>query len=603
MKKYLPLGLLVIVAGLVFIGIKYIPQLTQQADVIRSERTLSHIAKESVLEKHILPPPEESSSFEKLSGPLSQPDVCPNLPGYQLTIPVGYQLVSGQCVATPDVCPNINGIQTTVPNGYQLVGGQCTCLHPGTPSCGLVQPPQPPVNLCSGVAQPITSTVTFGPQSGTYSAGSPGKTFGVYTLKANCPVTVFKLTAEPAWTTTSSYSTTNPPATLYHFYDGTTLIGSSSTGSISTPSSNGYFQLATGTTKAITVKVDLTPQTVDQTLHVKLVPFGFPIGNPSFPFTTTSSQFPFGPWFKIVAGGAKVYLLSGSHTAFSGGYMNDVWSTTDMINWTLVSPNVSNTSKWSQRITYGLGSSTFFKNKLWVIGGVDSNSNGKNDIWYSPDGVNWAMATSNPGWGSRIVEPVVFNNKLWVIGGINTNGSSYNDAWSSPDGITWTQVASNIPLGARSMTNPVVFNNKLWIMGGWDGQPVPQNDVWSSQDGITWTQATAHAPWGERSAHSTIVFNNRLWVLGGASMANDYNDVWSSPDGINWVQHTANAGWSARRGHNTLVFGNKMYVLGADGGGSPGNEVWSSIDGTNWTKITSPIPWSTRAWAQTIVAK
>jgi hypothetical protein len=135
--------------------------------------------------------------------------------------------------------------------------------------------------------------------------------------------------------------------------------------------------------------------------------------------------------------------------------------TNDLINWSNISPDTSNTTKWSGRTLYGFGSGVYFKNKLWIMGGAPKNSSSlANDVWSSPDGVTWTQVTANAPWGGRIVQPVVFNNKIWVIGGW-MNGYGANDVWSSPDGVTWTQVTANAPWGGRGMTNPVVFKNKL----------------------------------------------------------------------------------------------------------------------------------------------
>ncbi len=62
-------------------------------------------------------------------GGLAPVDVCPNLDGNQLDLPVGYEIsVTGDCVVIPvdiDECPNLDGDQLTVPVGYQknLEGG------------------------------------------------------------------------------------------------------------------------------------------------------------------------------------------------------------------------------------------------------------------------------------------------------------------------------------------------------------------------------------------------------------------------------------------------------------------------------------------------
>jgi type II secretory pathway pseudopilin PulG len=52
-------------------------------------------------------------------------DICPNLPGVQTVVPIGYEVDgSGDCVTSADdMCPNIDGIQTSVPSGYAVDGG------------------------------------------------------------------------------------------------------------------------------------------------------------------------------------------------------------------------------------------------------------------------------------------------------------------------------------------------------------------------------------------------------------------------------------------------------------------------------------------------
>ena len=88
--------------------------------------------------------------------------------------------------------------------------------------------------------------------------------------------------------------------------------------------------------------------------------------------------------------------------------------------------------------------SVVFNNKMWVLGGRDESSN-KNDVWSSSDGINWTQATANAPWTARQeYTSVVFNNKMWVLGGYD--GSYKNDVWSSSDGVNWTQATANASL-------------------------------------------------------------------------------------------------------------------------------------------------------------
>ncbi len=59
-------------------------------------------------------------------------DVCPNLPGDQVTLPEGYVLELGDCVQDPappsetDLCPNVDGDQASVPDGQYIdLEGNC----------------------------------------------------------------------------------------------------------------------------------------------------------------------------------------------------------------------------------------------------------------------------------------------------------------------------------------------------------------------------------------------------------------------------------------------------------------------------------------------
>jgi hypothetical protein len=168
----------------------------------------------------------------------------------------------------------------------------------------------------------------------------------------------------------------------------------------------------------------------------------------------------------------------------------------------------TSSAQWSGRWGH---TSVVFDNKIWVIGGVATDGY-KNDVWYSTDGVNWTQATSSAQWSARRSHTsVVFDNKIWVIGGYD--GTYKKDVWYSTDGVNWTQATAFAPWSARYGHTSVVFDNKIWVIGGYDG--TLKNDVWYSTDGVNWTQATASAPWSARYLHTSVVFDNKIWVIGG----------------------------------------------------------------------------------------
>ena len=77
---------------------------------------------------------------------------------------------------------------------------------------------------------------------------------------------------------------------------------------------------------------------------------------------------------------------------------------------------------------------------MWVIGGVSENGY-LSDVWSSSDGVNWTQVTATAQFGSRSGHTsVVFNNKMWVIGGAKYTDLNH-DAWYSEDGVDWVLAA------------------------------------------------------------------------------------------------------------------------------------------------------------------
>lgn len=267
----------------------------------------------------------------------------------------------------------------------------------------------------------------------------------------------------------------------------------------------------------------------------------------------------------------KMWVIGGIVETGGYGYKNDVWHSSNGVAWNRATPSAS----WDARTDH---SSLVFNNKMWVIGGQNSSpsNNLKNDVWYSSDGINWNRATSNAPWLPRRGHAsVVFNNKMWVIGGDIRSNTKVNDVWSSADGIVWTRATGNALWENRSALTSLVFNNKIWILGGSNNSiftSSTKNDAWSSADGVIWIKATANATWTPRAYHSSVVFNSKMWVIGGANgiSLTPLRDVWSSADGINWILNYQNPPWGNRKQHTSLEFNNNIWVLG----GYAYNDVW-----------------------------
>src|SRR5690606_25075687 len=119
---------------------------------------------------------------------------------------------------------------------------------------------------------------------------------------------------------------------------------------------------------------------------------------------------------------------------------NHVWSSADGVEWKQETDNAG----WAPRMAAG---AVVFKDRMWILGGIEKYYFGtdddlRNDVWSSPDGVHWTCVTENAPWSPRAyLGAVVHAGKIWVMGGGNylPNYQAHNDVWSSPDGVNWTR--------------------------------------------------------------------------------------------------------------------------------------------------------------------
>jgi hypothetical protein len=97
---------------------------------------------------------------------------------------------------------------------------------------------------------------------------------------------------------------------------------------------------------------------------------------------------------------------------------DDAWSSTDGASWiqmTAVAP-------WGYRVHFPV---VAFNGAMWIFGGMENpiNHGGGDayyfdDIWSSTDGLNWRRAIAHAPWGPRWShQAIVFNDRLWILGG------------------------------------------------------------------------------------------------------------------------------------------------------------------------------------------
>ncbi|CAN5489797.1 hypothetical protein BH09VER1_BH09VER1_51690 [soil metagenome] len=224
----------------------------------------------------------------------------------------------------------------------------------------------------------------------------------------------------------------------------------------------------------------------------------------------------------------KMWILGGD--ANQGHYQNDVWNSADGVNW----KKVCDTLPWGNRVLHHAIS---FAGKMWILGGQnmthmipESEDIFYSDVWNSEDGIHWRKVADNLPWGPRgmIGGQAVLQNKMWLIGGgtydtpRKPDRVHYNDVWNSPDGINWTQILSSSPWLARQYHEVAVFDDRIWVLEGYNRQGGNRNDVWYSSDGVQWTEVQ-NTPWAPRHAASAFVFDSGLWIVAGNNMT---SDVW-----------------------------------------------------------------------------
>ena len=261
----------------------------------------------------------------------------------------------------------------------------------------------------------------------------------------------------------------------------------------------------------------------------------------------------------------KIWVIGGR----GNGYKNDVWHSSDGVNWTEATSSANFTPREGH-------TTTVFQNKIWVIGGYVRGPSYANDVWYSSDGINWIEATSSADFSIRgFHTTTLYDNKIWVIGG---RGNGYkNDVWHSSDGVNWTEATSSANFTPRERHTTTVFDDKLFLISGYNTGNFYSN-VWSSTDGVNWAIESS-APYSG-GGHTSLVYDNKLWNIGGLQSS---NRVFYSNDGINWVTATSSAAWTKRGHHTSVVFNDKMWVIGGyELFSTFYNEVWSSSDGINW---------------------
>ncbi len=260
---------------------------------------------------------------------------------------------------------------------------------------------------------------------------------------------------------------------------------------------------------------------------------------------------------KVLEFDNKLWVIGGETCC--GGRFNDVWSSTDGQNWELVTDN----APWTGRSQFG---ATVFDGKMWLTGGNSSYTSGNefNDVWSSTDGLNWTLETDNPEFAPRYgVEMVTFNGKMLVMGGRDAPVSySRHQIWSSEDGVNWEMIYDDEEAFRITGAQYEVVDNVLYRLAH------REDNVWKTSDGINWEMISDDIGCGSRYNHSTAYHNGAFYLMSGndssINESTEWPDVYISNDGITWAKIADDAGYLGNAQSELISFNGQLLMLGGN---------------------------------------
>jgi hypothetical protein len=307
--------------------------------------------------------------------------------------------------------------------------------------------------------------------------------------------------------------------------------------------------------------------------------------------------------------GGKMWVITGADNVYP--HYRDAWWSVNGADWYAATQNTAFMGRaYPGKVVYNDGSG----DKMWIAGG-NMNGVNVNDVWYSGNGADWLLATGNAAFAPRTGQAMVsYNGRMWLIGGgLNSSGPPYghsNDVWWSTDGKNWNLATSNAAFAPRSAPAVVVFNDgsgdKMWLIGG-----ATQNDdyhrisdVWYSSNGADWTLATGNAGFQGRSNMAAFVYDNELMITCGFGNSGAmYRDVWRSPDGVHWYLCNMNPPYPMKDTEG-VVYNGVAWILGGMAGSGTLNDVWYTcglMPVLTQTPPVTPVPTAVNTPAPTSV--
>jgi len=212
-----------------------------------------------------------------------------------------------------------------------------------------------------------------------------------------------------------------------------------------------------------------------------------------------------------------MWLVGGK--SVQGSCLNDVWSSADGASWT----KVTNAAQWTART--GLACYTLpGSNKMFIAGGLDSSGNFLNDVWSTTDGVNWNQESPNAfsGGGRYGMATTVSEGMVYALGGATKSGNS-GDTYNTTDGINWGKL-STPAWSPRAYAQAGTVKPGIYFGFGTNGSSslYDINDISGSGCWI----GTVSQPVSNLSPY-LLEYQDALWYLGGMQGTSPSQAVWS----------------------------------------------------------------------------
>lgn len=155
-----------------------------------------------------------------------------------------------------------------------------------------------------------------------------------------------------------------------------------------------------------------------------------------------------------------LFNFGGQPAAYVPENLAQVWRSADGMAWEQL-PD----APWKPRGLV-LNSCVDDDGDLWLLGGGRLNDRRcYNDVWKTSDGVDWELVNAAAPWAPRYWHNVAwFDDKMWVVCGV-VDQTDNDETWYSEDGIVWHEL-KNPRYAARHAASLTVFDDALWHMSG-----------------------------------------------------------------------------------------------------------------------------------------